>query len=97
MRCRCGYFRDSSPIAPIPPTVEEQKHTEIVAGALAADPVLHPNGHCTCAGEGRCEWCVWHAVQQHDERLRTLEHDVEPAKEIMTHVLARLDRLEKKP
>lgn len=39
---------------------------------MAADPVtlpertstfrwvdpLHPNGKCTCAGEGSCEWCT---------------------------------------
>jgi hypothetical protein len=25
---------------------------------LPADAVLHPNGRCTCAGEGTCEtWC----------------------------------------
>ncbi len=23
----------------------------------AADPILHPNGRCTCRGEGRREWC----------------------------------------
>lgn len=23
-----------------------------------SDRVLHPNGRCTCAGEGKCEWCL---------------------------------------
>lgn len=30
---------------------------ERTAKALAADPHLHPNGRCACAGEGACEWC----------------------------------------
>jgi hypothetical protein len=28
-----------------------------IGQALAADDALHPNGRCTCHGDGRCEWC----------------------------------------
>lgn len=25
------------------------------------DP-MHPDGRCTCSGEGRCEWCRTHCL-----------------------------------
>lgn len=33
-------------------------------GACSAldDALMHPNGRCTCCGEGRCEWCKRTAV-----------------------------------
>ena len=34
--------------------VKEQREKE----RERAQAALHPNGQCTCAGEGRCEWCV---------------------------------------
>lgn len=30
------------------------------ADILRVDAVLHPDGKCTCCGEGQCEWCIKH-------------------------------------
>ena len=34
--------------------IEEVRRSRIAA----ADALLHPTGHCTCAGEGTCDWCT---------------------------------------
>lgn len=38
-----------------------------------AHEALHPNGHCTCHGEGRCRWCAW---AEASERLLHAESEV---------------------
>lgn len=42
----------------------EQTETALVpyrqAAILRVAEFLHPNGRCTCCGEGRCEWCLRH-------------------------------------
>jgi hypothetical protein len=25
--------------------------------------LLHPSGHCTCQGEGECNWCLEHCME----------------------------------
>ena len=36
---------------------------------LRTNTVLHPDGQCTCCGEGRCEWCLKHPdPDEADER-----------------------------
>jgi hypothetical protein len=44
------------------PKVVEFEATEEVEWDGDGSPIritrlLHPHGHCTCHGEGRCEWC----------------------------------------
>lgn len=36
----------------------ESPATHHVGGERVPDALLHPNGACACAGEGRCEWCL---------------------------------------
>lgn len=45
-------WRDANPIAGHNARVAEQRR----ADAFVND--LHPNGRCTCAGEGACGWCL---------------------------------------
>ena len=40
-------------------TVEDDDDGEI--------DLLHPNGRCTCFGEGKCEWCVRTAEKERQE------------------------------
>jgi hypothetical protein len=71
--CACGYKegrpRTSEPMVngrrPCPGCGETANQRMRIkhkpdCSVMANPPVdpMHPNGRCTCAGEGRCEWCV---------------------------------------
>jgi len=48
----------------------ERQDAGDVAQGLTRDQVdraLHPNGRCTCAGEGHCDWCQLHEQLNPDE------------------------------
>lgn len=67
-RCTCGAPRPSQPgileaekaKADNPPV--EKGHAvvsnQVGQRDVSLDEMLHPNGRCTCAGEGKCEWCL---------------------------------------
>jgi hypothetical protein len=38
---------------------QNDTHADVVA---INEAVLHPTGHCTCAGDGTCEWCLTECV-----------------------------------
>ncbi len=43
-------------------TILEEPTLFIVDGQEVPDEALHPDGRCTCAGEGECEWCTIHCL-----------------------------------
>lgn len=48
----CGHFAEADAYEQAADLIEDGEHMS----DLPTDP-LHPGGRCTCAGEGRCEWC----------------------------------------
>jgi len=39
---------------------------------------LHPNGRCTCGGEGKCVWCKRVLLLEIDDIVSSLKKSVEP-------------------
>lgn len=47
-------------------------------GELYVEQTLHPNGHCGCAGEGTCQWCLMIQVKEERDELRSLLEECKP-------------------
>lgn len=68
-----------------PPVEEARERTRKAAEAF--DQLLHPNGKCTCHGEGRCEWCSRDRVEV-DTGLEAELHEAEHRIKVLEAELA---------
>ena len=58
---------------------------------LTASAIMHPTGHCTCAGDGICAWCVMDntrlALEQADVQVKMLRARLAEVSEAAQRVL----------